>query len=136
LPEQDRLLYLTRRSFVRAGAALEGEDRDRLAAVKERLAVLGTEFTQNLLADERDWSMPLSEERSRRLPGFVADAARAAGAEKAAGGPVVTLSRSLIVPFLQFSPDRALRERAYRAWTARGARMAAPPTTGRSRPRS
>ena len=36
-------------------------------------------------------------------------------------GPVITLNRSLVVPFLQFSPNRALRERAYEAWVARGA---------------
>ncbi len=118
--EQARVLMLTHRSFVRAGAALEGEARDRLAAVKERLAVLGTEFTQNLLADERDWVMELAEEDLEGLPGFLVDAARAVGAEKKAGGPVVTLSRSLIVPFLQFSPRRDLRETAYTAWTARG----------------
>ena len=49
------------------------------------------------------------------------DAARAAGEEKGAGGPVVTLSRSLIVPFLQFSPRRDLRKTAFEAWAARGA---------------
>ena len=54
------------------------------------------------------------------LPEFVITAARAAGEEKGAGGPVVTLSRSLIVPFLQFSPRRDLREKAFRAWSARG----------------
>ena len=37
------------------------------------------------------------------------------------GGAVVTLSRSLVVPFLQFSPDRGLRRLAYEAWAARGA---------------
>lgn len=119
--EQARVLMLTRRGFVRAGAALEGEARDRLAAVKERLAVLGTEFTQNLLKDEASWSMPLAEEDLEGLPAFVIAAARAAGEEKEAGGPVVTLSRSLIVPFLQFSPRRDLRETAYAAWAARGA---------------
>ncbi|HAR53174.1 MAG TPA: peptidase M3, partial [Roseovarius nubinhibens] len=36
-------------------------------------------------------------------------------------GPVITLSRSLIVPFLQYSPRRDLREKAFRAWEARGA---------------
>ena len=119
--EQSRVLMLTRRGFVRAGAALEGEARDRLAEVKERLAVLGTEFTQNLLKDEAGWSMPLTEEDLVGLPEFVIAAARAAGEEAGADGPVVTLSRSLIVPFLQFSPRRDLRETAYAAWTARGA---------------
>ena len=120
-PEQERVLYLTHRSFTRAGAALEGADRDRLTEVKSRLAVLGTQFTQNLLADERGWFMELSEADLEGLPDFVVDAARAAGREKGADGPVVTLSRSLIVPFLQFSPRRDLREKAMQAWAARGA---------------
>ncbi|MDF0595489.1 M3 family metallopeptidase [Psychromarinibacter halotolerans] len=118
--EQKRVLYLTHRGFVRAGAQLDGAERDRLKEVKQRLAVLGTEFTQNLLADERSWFMELSEDDLEGLPGFVVDSARAAGEEKGADGPVVTLSRSLIVPFLQFSPRRELRERAHRAWTSRG----------------
>ena len=119
--EQARVLMLTHRGFVRAGAALEGDAEKRMKEIKARLAVLGTEFTQNLLADEREWFMPLSEEDLEGLPDFVIDAARAAGEEKGADGPVVTLSRSLIVPFLQFSPRRDLREKAFRAWEARGA---------------
>ncbi|KAG1713663.1 Dipeptidyl carboxypeptidase [Nymphon striatum] len=117
--EQARVLMLVRRNFVRAGALLEGGDATRLAEVKQRLSVLGTEFTQNLLADERSWFMPLDDMAG--LPDFVIQAAKAAGEDKDAGGPVVTLSRSLIVPFLQFSERRDLREKAYDAWTARGA---------------
>ncbi|MGD1881824.1 MAG: M3 family metallopeptidase [Paracoccaceae bacterium] len=119
--EQARVLMLTHRGFVRAGAALEGADETRMKEIKNRLAVLGTEFTQNLLADERDWFMDLGEGDLAGLPQFVVEAARAAGEEKGAGGPVITLSRSLIVPFLQFSTRRDLREIAFRAWTARGA---------------
>ncbi|MDX5349804.1 MAG: peptidase M3, partial [Paracoccaceae bacterium] len=118
--EQLRVLDLYRRMFVRSGAALEGEAAQRLTAVKARLAVLGTQFGQNLLADERSWHMELSPQDLADLPGFVQEAAKAAGAEKGLG-PVVTLNRSLIVPVLQFSPNRALRERAYEAWVARGA---------------
>lgn len=119
--EQQRLLYLTHRSFVRSGAQLKGPDADRLKEVKGRLSVLGTEFTQNLLADERDWYHEVDESLLTDLPEFVADALRAAGQEKEKEGPVVTLSRSVIVPFLQFCPDRALRKIAYEAWTSRGA---------------
>jgi peptidyl-dipeptidase Dcp len=119
--EQLRVLELTRRGFVRSGAALEGDARTRLTDVMARLSVLGTSFTQNLLADERKWFMPLAESDLEGLPDFVVDAARAAGEETGAGGPVVTLSRSLIVPFLQFSPRRDLRQKAYAAWAARGA---------------
>jgi len=119
--EQARVLMLTHRGFVRAGAALEGAAEVRMKEIKARLAVLGTSFTQNLLADERAWFMELAEDDLDGLPDFVVAAARAAGEEKGADGPVVTLSRSLIVPFLQFSPRRDLREKAFRAWEARGA---------------
>ncbi|GAB5438041.1 M3 family metallopeptidase [Falsiruegeria mediterranea] len=120
-PEQSRVLMLTHRGFVRAGAALEGEDDTRMQDIKARLATLGTSFTQNLLADEREWFMELSDSDLEGLPDFVVGAARAAGSEKDVDGPVVTLSRSIIVPFLQFSPRRDLRELAYKAWAARGA---------------
>jgi len=119
--EQARVLMLTRRGFVRAGALLQGDARDRYKAVQERLAVLGTDFMQNLLADERNWHMEITGDDLDGLPDFVLDAARAAGVEKGAQGPVVTLSRSLITPFLQFSPRRDLRKTAYQAYTARGA---------------
>ena len=119
--EQARVLMLTHRGFIRGGAALEGDADSRMKEIKARLAVLGTEFTQNLLADEREWFMLLSEDDLEGLPDFVVGAARAAGQEKGEDGPVVTLSRSLIVPFLQFSPRRDLREKAFAAWAARGA---------------
>ncbi|MGR3761844.1 M3 family metallopeptidase [Roseobacteraceae bacterium NS-SX3] len=119
--EQQRVLMLTHRGFVRGGAALEGEADKRMQEIKGRLATLGTRFTQNLLADERDWFMELTEGDLEGLPDFVIKSARAAGEEKGAKGPVVTLSRSLIVPFLQFSPRRDLREKAFTAWAARGA---------------
>lgn len=120
-PEQERLLYLSRRSFVRAGAALEGAEEARMRDIMSRLAELGTAFTQNLLADESGWHMVLAENELEGLPDFLVNAAREAGQEKGEDGPVITLSRSLIVPFLQFSPRRDLREKAFRAWAARGA---------------
>ena len=120
-PEQARVLELYRQMFVRSGAQLEGDAAARLTEVKARLAVLGTEFSQNILAEERGWFMDLAEDELEGLPQFLIDAARAAGAEKGRAGPVITTSRSLIVPFLQFSPRRALREKAYEAWVARGA---------------
>ncbi len=119
--EQARVLMLTHRGFVRSGAALTGDADTRMQEIKGRLAVLGTQFTQNLLADEREWFLPLTEADLEGLPEFVIDAARAAGTEKKADRPVVTLSRSLIVPFLQFSPRRDLRKKAFEAWAARGA---------------
>ncbi|QMU58014.1 MAG: peptidase M3 [Boseongicola sp.] len=119
--EQSRVLMLTRRGFLRAGAKLEGGDKDRLSQIKARLAILGTDFTQNLLAEERSWYLDLASEDLEGLPDFLISAAKAAGQEKDRSGPVITLSRSLIVPFLQFSSRRDLREKTWRAWTSRGA---------------
>ncbi len=119
--EEARVLHLTRRDFVRAGARLEGEDRARLSRIAERLASLGTKFAQNVLADERGWSMPLGPDDLVDLPEpLVADLAQAA-ADRGVEGHLLTLSRSVVVPFLETSPRRDLRERAFRAWTARGA---------------
>ena len=118
--EERRVLELYEQMFRRAGAALDGAARERMRAISERLAVLSTRFSQNLLADERDWFMPLSADDLEGLPEFVVNGAQAAATERGHEGYVLTLSRSLIVPFLQFSPRRDLRETAYRAWVARG----------------
>lgn len=119
-PEQRRVLMLYERMFRRAGAALDEAARERMRTVTAELAVLSTRFSQNVLADERDWSMDLADADLAGLPAFVVDGARAAATERGRAGHVLTLSRSLIVPFLQYSPRRDLREKAYRAWVARG----------------
>ncbi|KPU83498.1 peptidase M3, partial [Marinosulfonomonas sp. PRT-SC04] len=72
-------------------------------------------------ADERAWFMELGADDLEGLPDFVLDAAKSAAQEKGVKGHVVTLSRSLITPFLQFSARRDLREQAYGAFVARGA---------------
>jgi peptidyl-dipeptidase Dcp len=120
-PEQQRLLEQLHSDFVRAGARLQGADRERFAALNERLAALMTAFGQNVLADETAFRLTLATEADMAgLPAFVRDAARQAAAERGLTGAVITLSRSLIVPFLTFSERRDLREAAWRAWTMRG----------------
>lgn len=119
--EQGRVLDLYRRMFVRAGARLDAEGRARLSEILQRLALLGTDFGQHVLADEKSWSMPLEAATLATLPPELVAAAAGAAAERGETGHVITLSRSLIVPFLQSCPDRALREVAFRAWIGRGA---------------
>jgi peptidyl-dipeptidase Dcp len=120
--EQARVLDRYRTIFVRAGARLDEAGKARLAAIGERLATLGTLFSQNVLADESGYTLELDgEDDLAGLPDFVrAAAARAADERGFAGKHVITLSRSLIEPFLQFSARRDLRERAYGAWIRRG----------------
>jgi len=119
--EQARVLARYHLDFTRAGAGLPPEAKARLAAISERLATLGAEFGQNVLADEKAWLMLLGEADLDGLPDFfVASAARTAAARDHPGRYAVTLSRSSIEPFLQFSTRRDLRESAFRAWAARG----------------
>ena len=118
--EEARVLELYQKMFRRAGAGLQAAEKTRFAEIMQRLATLGTHFSQNLLADERKWMMPLAEADLEGLPDDVIAAARSAAEARHAQGHMLTLSRSLIVPFLQFSPRRDLREKAFKAWVARG----------------
>ena len=120
--EQARVLERYHIRFTRAGGALAPEAKTRLAAINERLATLGTRFGQNLLADEKGWEMVLDGAADLDgLPEALVDAAAgAAEARGHAGKHVITLSRSSVEPFLQFSARRDLRERAFQAWSKRG----------------
>lgn len=119
-PEDARLTRLMLRDLTRAGAGLDEAARARLAEIRSRMAVLTTQFTQNVLADERDFVMPVADDQLEGLPDWLRAAMRAAAAERGMAGQVVTLNRSLIVPFLEHASDRALRETAFRTFTARG----------------
>jgi peptidyl-dipeptidase Dcp len=119
--EERRVLERYHTIFVRAGARLDPAGKQRLAEINERLATLGTLFSQNVLADEKAWMLVLAANDLAGLPDWlIADAAQAAADRGLAGKHVVTLSRSSIEPFLQFSTRRDLREKAFAAWTRRG----------------
>ncbi len=120
--EQLRLLERVHLDFVRAGARLQGPARRRYAQIMEELAALTTAFAQNVLHDESSWHLALAGEADLAgLPGFLRAAAQQAAEDRGLPGQaVITLSRSLIVPFLTFSERRDLRETAWRAWTSRG----------------
>src|SRR4030088_42447 len=120
-PEQTRLLERTYTRFHRAGAGLDETAKSRMAEINERLAQLGTTFGHHLLGDEQDWFMELGEaDRDGLSDSFVASAKPAAEGRGMAGKAIVTLSRSSVEPFLKSSSRRDLREKAFRAFTARG----------------
>jgi peptidyl-dipeptidase Dcp len=97
-------------------------DRQRMAAIVERMATLSTQFSQNVLADESAFELVLRDERDLAgLPELVRAAARQAARDRGhADAWVITLSRSLVEPFLTFSDRRDLRKQAFAAWTRRG----------------
>ena len=119
--EQARVLERYHALFRRAGAGLDAAAKQRLKEIGDRLASLGTAFGQNVLADEQSYVMPLGEDDLAGLPDFARAAARGAAEERGLKGQhAVTLGRSSVEPFLQFSARRELREKAFRAWIARG----------------
>ena len=120
-PEQARVLDRYHTRFVRAGGALDKPAQGRLAAINERLASLGTQFGQNVLADEKAYALMLEEGDLAGLPDFARAAARAAAAEHGQPGQyAITLARSSCESFLQFSSRRDLREKVFQAWIKRG----------------
>jgi peptidyl-dipeptidase Dcp len=120
--EQRRVLELQHTWFVRAGAKLGRKAKARIAQINERLASLATRFSQNVLKDEQSWRLVLDGERDLDglPPSLRAAAARAAADMGLKGKHVITLSRSSVEPFLQFSARRDLREQAFNAWAKRG----------------
>src|SRR4051812_16470511 len=119
--EQLRLLERTYTRFHRAGAGLEEAAKKRMAEINEQLAHLGTAFSHHLLADEQDWFMELGEGDRDGLPDSFVAAARAAAEERGLPGKaIVTPSRSSMDPFLKSASRRDLREKAWKAFVARG----------------
>ncbi len=120
--EQARVLERTHTGFVRAGAKLEGADRERLAEITEQLASRYTAFSQNVQKSAEGFTLVLETEADKAgLPDSVLSAAAQAGSDRDMDGKhVITLARSSFEPFMTFSTRRDLREQAFNAWTNRG----------------
>jgi peptidyl-dipeptidase Dcp len=120
-PATLRLVEKSWKGFVKSGARLDAAGKARLAAINEELSSLGTAFSQNVLADEKEWVMFLGENDLAGLPDFLKSAmASAAESRGRKGEYAVTLSRSIYEPFTTFSERRALREKAFKAFVGRG----------------
>jgi len=115
--EQERLLEENYNSFVRGGANLEGEAKEKLRAINEELSVLTVKFGENILEETNRFEMVLdSEDDLAGLPdGVIAAAAEAAAERGHEGKWVITLHKPSWIPFLQYSERRDLREKIYTA---------------------
>ncbi|MEJ2343179.1 MAG: M3 family metallopeptidase [Gemmatimonadales bacterium] len=120
-PDEQRLVWLIYDRFARNGATLEGEAKERYAAIDKRLAELYTQFSNNVLADEEGYVLYLTEDQLSGLPeSFVSAAAAAAASREREGEYAITNTRSSMDPFLTFSDERDLRERVWRTYYDRG----------------
>jgi peptidyl-dipeptidase Dcp len=121
-PEALRVLERYHLDFVRSGAKLTADERLRFGAIVERLATLGTQFGQNVLADEDEIVFALTEAEVAGLPEFARAAAAETARDRKLNAPyAVTPSRSSVEPVLHFATDRGVREKVWRAFVKRGA---------------
>mmetsp|Transcript_43020 Transcript_43020/g.130976 ORF Transcript_43020/g.130976 Transcript_43020/m.130976 type:complete len:815 (-) Transcript_43020:154-2598(-) len=132
--EQIRLVERVHLDFTRQGADFTDERKEEYAEIEAELAALQTSFMQNVMTDEETWCMTLGEEDLVGCPDSLIEASKSAAEDRrkkkkttTTGGEgeedaayVITLSRSLVEPFLTFSSRRDLRETAWEAWTKRG----------------
>ncbi|WP_367327800.1 M3 family metallopeptidase [Lentimicrobium sp.] len=120
--EQARLLEDTYKDFVRGGAALESAAQVRFREINQELSVLTLRFGENVLAETNEFKLVIDnqddlEGLTRGLIDQGAETAKAAGME---GKWVYTLHNPSIMPFLQYSAKRDLREKIYKAYITRG----------------
>jgi peptidyl-dipeptidase Dcp len=123
-PEQIRLVERFHLDFVRAGAKFSPEMQERYSKIVEELAELSTKFSQNVTLDVNEVYMELRAEDNDMLglPNDLVEAAKQAAVDrkKPDGTHLITLSRSLIEPFLIYSQRRDLREKGWKLWSKRG----------------
>ncbi len=119
---QQRLTEDRYKQFVRQGAKLSLEEKERLSKINKRLASLFTDFSQNVLADEQGYVTWIEDAAELAgLPSSVVSAMSAAAKEK--GQPTkwaITNTRSSMDPFLTYSENRGLREKIWRNYYSRG----------------
>ena len=120
--EEKKVLEDTYKDFVRSGAALSPEDKDKLRKINEELSILSVKFGQNLLAETNGFKMIIDkkEELSGLPEGVIAQAATMAKSMKLDGKWVFTLQVPSMTPFLQNSDRRDLREKLFTAYFMKG----------------
>ena len=119
--DQKRLVKLTYLGFSRNGATLSIIDKKRYTEINQRLAALHTQFGNNVLIDEENYVVFVSESQLGGLPASLVNAAAAAAKEL--GKPemyAITNTRSSMAPFLTFSEQRSLRQQVWSNYYSRG----------------
>ncbi len=120
--EDQKLLEETYKSFVRSGANLSDENKEKLKKINAEMSVLTTQFGQNLLAETNAYELVVEKEEDlaglpEGLKSAAADVAKSKGKE---GKWVFTLSNPSVMPFLQYADNRELRKDIWNAYQMRG----------------
>jgi peptidyl-dipeptidase Dcp len=121
-PEQARLLEKTYKDFVRGGANLPPDKQARFRKINEELSVLTVKFGENILKENNAFELVIDKEADLAgLPlAVVAGATETAKDRGKPGKWVFTLAKPSLIPFLQYSERRDLREKMFTAYIMRG----------------
>lgn len=120
--EQNMLLEITYKDFVRGGANLTAAEKEQLRDINSQLSLLSLQFGQNVLKENNEFVMTIeNEDDLDGLPAAVVSGAADAAAERGLDGKwVFTLHKPSLIPFLQYSDKRELREKIFKAYINRG----------------
>jgi peptidyl-dipeptidase Dcp len=119
--EQRRLVEEIHKDFVRGGANLSEEDKERFREINEELSVITLQFAENVLAETKRFRMVVEDEADLAgLPDAQVAAAAALAEEEGLDGWAFTIDKSCLIPFLTFSERRELRERMFTAYVEQG----------------
>lgn len=120
--EQETLLDKTYENFVRGGANLPEEKRARFREINERMSVLTLNFGEHVLNETNEFKMFIDDEADLAgLPKSVRDAAAESAADAGKEGQwLFTIHKPSLIPFLQYSDKRGLREKMYKAYINQG----------------
>ena len=118
--EQLRLVEKTYRSFVRAGALLDAQQKARLKEINGELALAAVKFANNIRSENNRFVMMLSSDELDGLPANVRELAREQAAQLGQKDKYAfTLQKSSLIPFLTYSTKRERREEIYKAYLNR-----------------
>ena len=120
--EQKKLLEETYKSFVRSGANLSADKQEQLRKLNQEISMLQLTFGQNMLAETNAFQLIIdNKDDLAGLPqNLIASAAEVAKERGLDGNWVFTLHNPSVMPFLQYSDRRELRERMYKGYISRG----------------
>lgn len=120
--EEETLLLEKYKDFVRGGARLDEQGKTELRRLNEELSVLSVQFGENVLAENNAFELVIEDQEDLAgLPDAVITAAAEAAEERGHQGKwVFTLHKPSMIPFLQFSDRRELREQIFTAYINRG----------------
>ena len=114
--EENMLLQNTYDGFIRSGANLSEEQKERFRKLSSDLSVLTLKFSQNNLKETNSYELPLTQEQLEGLPESAMEAYAQTAKEKGKENYIVTLEAPSFIPFMKYCKNRELREQLYRAY--------------------